>query len=416
MTNLPVRAKQTTLFLQVAWRNLWRNRRRTLLTVGAIGFGVLIVQMVMSLQSGSYGPMIELGTRMGSGHVQILHASYHDEPRIEYAIADVSRRLQALDESPAIAQGSARAEAFALVSNDPHSSAAMINGVIPEREMVMSDLPSKIVDGTYLDGENQAIVGAALARNLQLNVGNEIVVIGTNPEGGIAATVLVVQGIFEATAELERVLIQTSLATFQDTFEMGDQAHRLVALVEDPMELTEASEAMSSLLETDETVLDWAELMPEISQGIEIDIVSNAVLQIVLLLIVVLSVMNTFVMTLFERTRECGMLFAIGMKRSAVYRMTLTEAVLMWLVGLVVGGILTCLVIVPLSYTGISIPASDEALQAQFSFMPESIYPDLSWWVVISAPLFIGVGALIAVSLASVRLVRLDIIQALRTE
>ena len=197
---------------------------------------------------------------------------------------------------------------------------------------------------------------------------------------------------------------------------MADQAHRLVAFVEDPVELEAGTVAMESLLSDNESILDWNELMPEISQGIQIDLVSNAILQAVLLVIVVLSIMNTFVMTLFERTRECGMLFAIGMKRSAVYRMTLVEALLMWIVGLIVGGVLTTLIIVPLSYTGIPIPASDEAIQAQFSFMPESIYPELSWWVVISAPLFIGVGALISVSLASIRLVRLDIIQALRTE
>lgn len=406
----------STLFLQVAWRNLWRNRRRTFLTVGAIGFGILIVQLVMSMQSGSYGPMIELGTRMGSGHVQILHKEFHDEPRVEYAIHDVANRLEKIDAISVIEQSSARAEAFALVSNDPHSSAALINGVIPERERVMSDLPTKIVQGSYLDGENQAIVGAALARNLQLSVGSEIVVIGTNAEGGIGAAVLEVQGIFAATAELERVLIQTSLNTFQETFDMPDQAHRLVAFVADPMELEAGTSALTGLLGEDEEVLDWNELMPEISQGIEIDVVSNAILQVVLLMIVVLSIMNTFVMTLFERTRECGMLFAIGMKRNAVYRMTLVEAVLMWIVGLLVGGILTSLVIVPLTYVGIPIPASEEAMQAQFSFMPNTIYPDLSWWVVISAPIFIGVGALVAVSLASIRLVRLDIIQALRTE
>ncbi len=377
---------------------------------------MLIVQLVMSIQSGSYGPMIALGTRMGSGHIQILHKSFHDEPRIEHLISNVNERLSELDESTELDFVSARAEAFALVSNDPHSTAALVSGVIPERERLLSDVPTKVVEGTYLTGDNQAFIGAVLARNLQLDVGGEIVILGTNAEGGIGAAVAEVSGIFEATTELERAMIQISLNTFQEAFDMPDQAHRIVALVDDPMSMDDGTEVLRGFLETDEIVMDWTELMPEISQGIEIDIVSNAILQAVLILIVVLSIMNTFVMTLFERTREYGVLFAIGMKRTSVYRMTLVEVVLLWMVGIVCGGLLTCLLAVPLMFTGIVIPASEEALESQFTFMPSAIYPDFSWWVVFTAPVVIGVGALISVSLVAIRLARLNITEALRSE
>lgn len=360
--------------------------------------------------------MIALGTRMGSGHIQILHESFHDEPRIEYSIANVNERLNELDKSPELEFVSARAEAFALVSNDPHSTAALISGVIPERELALSDLPTKVVRGSYLTGDNQVFIGAVLARNLQLDVGGEIVILGTNADGGIGAAVAEVSGIFEATTELERALIQVSLNTFQEAFDMPDQAHRIVALVDDPMSMDEGLVALEGVREDGEVLMDWTELMPEISEGIEIDIVSNAVLQFVLILIVVLSIMNTFVMTLFERTREYGVLFAIGMKRAVVYRMTLIEAVLLWIVGIACGGLLTCLLVVPLMFTGIVIPASEDALQSQFAFMPTAIYPDFSWWVVFTAPIVIGVGAVISVSLVAIRLARLDITEALRSE
>lgn len=377
---------------------------------------MLIVQLVMSIQSGSYGPMIALGTRMGSGHVQILHKSFHDEPRIEHYISNVNERVRALEEVGELDFVSARAEAFALVSNDPHSTAALVSGVIPERERLLSDLPTKVVEGTYLTGDNQAFIGAVLARNLQLEVGGEIVILGTNADGGIGAAVAAVVGIFEATTELERAMMQISLNTFQEAFDMPDQAHRIVALVDDPMTTEEGINALRGVLEADEVVMDWTELMPEISQGIEIDIVSNAVLQAVLILIVVLSIMNTFVMTLFERTREYGVLFAIGMKRTSVYRMTLVEVILLWIVGIVCGGLLTVLLAVPLMFTGIVIPASEEALESQFTFMPSAIYPDFSWWVVFTAPVVIGVGAVISVSLVAIRLARLNITEALRSE
>ena len=353
---------------------------------------------------------------MGGGHLQILHKSLHEEPRIEHFIANVSDRLITLDETNQLDFVSARAEAFALVSNDPNSTAALVTGVIPEREVLLSDLPTKVVQGSYLTDDYQAFIGAALARNLQLNLGDELVILGTNAEGGIGAAVAEICGIFEATTELERVLVQISLTTFQEAFDMPDQAHRIVAQVDDPLNMDDGIAALNRVLEDEETVMDWTELMPEISEGIQIDIVSNAILQAVLILVVVLSVMNTFVMTLFERTREYGVLFAIGMKRTAVYRLTLVEVVLLWLVGIVFGGLLTCLIVVPLMFTGIVIPASEEALSSQFAFMPTAIYPDLSWWVILTAPVVIGVGAVITVSLVAIRLARLDITEALRSE
>ena len=377
---------------------------------------MLIVQLAMSMQSGSYGPMIALGTRMGSGHIQILHQSLHDEPRIEYAIANIDERLRVLDDASELDAVTARAEAFALVSNDPHTTAALVTGVIPERELAVSDWATKVVKGSYLTGDKQAVIGAVLARNLQLDVGGEIVILGTNAGGGIGAAVAEVTGIYEATTELERALIQISLSTFQEAFDMPNEAHRIVALVDDPMNLDDGLDSLDRVREGNEVLMDWTELMPEISEGIEIDIVSNAVLQFVLILIVVLSIMNTFVMTLFERTREYGVMFAIGTKRLLAYRMTLIEVILLWVVGVACGGLLTCLLIVPLMYTGIVIPASEDALQSQFAFMPTAIYPDLSWWVIFTAPVAIGIGAMISVSLVTIRLARLDITEALRSE
>ena len=404
------------VFLLVAWRNLWRNKRRAILTTCAIAFGIFLIQVMMAMQSGSYDPMVELGTRMGSGHLQIVSAQHHETPRIEHAIGDIEARLAKLDSNPDILHVSARGEGFALVSNDPSSSAALIVGVIPEREHQISDLPLKLIEGEYLTQKNHAVIGAALGRNLDVGLGDELVVLGTSPSGGLAALILEVGGIYDATTDLERVLIHVPLATFQESFELPDQAHRIVAMVEDPMALEAGLQALNQFVKDNELALDWRELMPEISQGIQIDLVSNGVIQAVLALIILLSVVNTFVMIMFERTREYGMLFAIGMQRTAVFRMALTEAFLLWVVGALAGITLTLLVVLPLMQTGIPIPADQDAIQDRMAFMPDAIYPGLSWWATVIAPAVIGVGTLIAVILTSLRLFRLNIVDSLRDE
>ena len=404
------------IFLLVAWRNLWRNRRRAILTMCAIAFGVFLIQIMMAVQSGSYDPMVKLGTRMGSGHLQILDSRHHKEPRIEYSVDQVTKRLNSLDSSENIQHATARAEGFVLISHDPSSAAALVMGVLPEREQLVSDLPSKVVEGEYLSSTSHAVIGAALSRNLGVGLGDELVLIGTNATGGLAAAVLDVGGIYEATSQLERTLVHMHLSTFQDVFEMPNQAHRFVAMVDDPQNLEPAYATLSSEVLEGELLLDWRELMPELIQGIQIDVISNGILQGVLALIIVLSIVNTFVMIMFERTREYGMLFAIGMQRTSVFRMALTEAVLMWMVGTFAGIVLTMVVVFPLMKTGIPIPVDQEMVQDQMSFMPDAIYPELSWWATGIAPVFIGIGTLIAVILTSIRLFRLKIVDSLRTE
>lgn len=377
---------------------------------------MLLVQFMMAMQAGSYTPMIEVGTRMGSGHVQILHDKYFDEPRIEYLVPDVEERLVELRQLVPFEQVTVRGEAFVLISSDSGSSAGLVVGAIPDQERLISDLPSKVVRGTYLEQTDHAVIGAALGRNLQVDLGDELVLLGVTPEGSVAAAVLTVGGVFESTTALERSVIHIPLANFQQTFETPNQAHRFVAMVPDAQELDDALSTLRTAVRPNERIMDWRELMPEISQGIELDLISNAILQAVLLLVIVLSIVNTFVMIMYERTREYGMLFAIGMQRGAVLKMSLTEALMLWVVGSVCGGLLTAMVIYPLTFSGIPLPMDEATVEQQMAFMPSEIYPGLNAWVLFMAPAFIGIGSLLAVLLTSVRLFRLNIIESLRTE
>ena len=398
----------------LAWRNLWRNKRRTWIAVSAIAFATLLIQALMSMQAGTYGPMIDGAAKFGGGHMQIQHPLYEDEPRMEHTLSYDDRLLERLRHASKTASVTPRAETYALLSNEERSEGGLVMGVVADHERDVSAFALRIREGTFLTQEDHAFVGSGIAKNLSLELGSELVLFGTAKDGTMAATVLVVGGIFETgNTALDRAFIQIPLSTFQGVFGLEDKAHRISIFANDVDDLDVAYEEMKKEVSPETRLLSWQELMPEVEQSIRLDFVSNGIIYAIFTIIVVLSIANTFVMTMFERTREFGMLMAIGVNTNTIFRTVLVEATLLWIVGSAIGMVLSGLVIGPLSVIGISGESIEEVSQQYFI---EGLFPAFNTAVITIAPLAIGVGILVSASVAFLRLYRLQVVEALRDE
>ncbi|HEY5645266.1 MAG TPA: ABC transporter permease, partial [Pseudomonadales bacterium] len=204
---------------RIAWRNLWRNRRRTSLTAGGIAFAILLLVFAMSMQDGTFEIMVDNAARIGLGHVQIQHPAYQDDPRMEYTLANGDALLALAEATPGVLMAAERVQGFALVSHGERSFGAQVVGVDAERESRWSSLPGMVAAGRYLEGPGEAFVGAVLARNLGIQVGDEVVLLGTAREGGIAATVAEVVGLFASgQPELDRSLLQIPIEDFREAW------------------------------------------------------------------------------------------------------------------------------------------------------------------------------------------------------
>lgn len=403
------------LSIKVAWRNLWRNRRRTLLTAGAVGFAVLLVQLGMSFQAGSYEPMVEVSTRFASGHVQIQQGDYQDDPRIERFVSNATNLRSALLEVPEIVAVSSRTETFGLVTKEERSYGALVVGVDPLVDPSTSHLAQQITRGMYLETPNSAIIGSALARNLRVDVGDEIVILSSDVDGSVAFVAPTVSGVFETGNDaLDRSLVQVPRRLINDALLLGDGAHRVVIMVDEPMFPERSLDAIAPLVPSPASLLDWRELMPEISQSIRLDKISNGIVYGTLTVIVVLSIANTFVMTMFERTREFGMLRAVGMRNNSIFSMFLTETLLMWVLGVVIGYVLSSCALFPLIKFGVGMDSMGMDQFAGLLFLPDRIYPAIDLKVILVAPVSIGIGMVLSTMLASIRLYRLSLVDALR--
>ena len=400
----------------VAWRNLWRNARRTWLTAGGIAFAVALVVFAMAFQQGTYAQMIDNATSLLSGHVQIQNRDYVEQARLEQTIEQITPLMRQLERQPGLVSVAPRAEAFALVSADERSFGARVLGVDVEREKRTVRFFDRLATGRMIAGGDEVIVGEILARNLNIGVGGELVVLGSGKEGGVAALALEVVGIFRTgNTDLDRAMIAAPLATIQEAFGLAGEAHTLAIKVEPVAESARLAGALNDWLPEAITARNWDEVMPDVRQSIELDRVSAWFMYGIIIIVVTLSVVNSFIMTVFERTREFGMLRAIGMQPGKIVLMVQLEAACVWALGATLGLALVAPAILWLGSEGIYLGEEIGTL-AESLYLPDRLYPALAPKVLAVAPAIMFVGTQVAALIPSLRIRRLQPVAALRAE
>ena len=409
---------------KIAWRNIWRNPRRTILTILAVVFACVLLIFMLSFQFGSYETMINASVKIHTGHLQVQARDYQDNQEIRYVISDPRPVQQALNMIPEVLAHAPRARAFALVSSRERSYGAMVEGIDPVAEARVSTLKSITRQGHYLgsgssgDGLYHALIGHLLARNLKVGIGDELTVLGQGRDGSIAATVLRVQGIYNSGMDVfDRSAIQIRLDAFQEVFAMGAAVHEIVAVGRHLTDVAGIKAALVTSINTIESarplaVLDWVALMPGLKQAISMDLVSGAIFYLILIMVVAFSILNTFLMAILERTYEFGVMMAMGAKPRRLTRLVLMESVGMTLVGVIAGVLLGCLVTSYFMHHGINLSGSSEILR-QFG-IPGKLYPRLTLISITAGPLAVFVITLLAALYPALKIKRLQPVEAIR--
>jgi putative ABC transport system permease protein len=396
----------------IAWRNLWRNPRRTWLTAGGIAFAVWLLIVAASLQSGSFGAMVDNAARLGSGHLQLQNSAFQDDPRLEYLLPDGARLLSYADSVPGVEAALPRAQAFALVSAGERSFGAAVVGVDPEREAAHASLPGLVAAGRYLERGGEAYLGAALARNLGVGPGDEVVFLGSARDGGVAAGVARVVGTFETgQGELDRGVMQVPLDDFRTAWDLAPGELHAVVILARSADDTARIEAR--LAGPGHATRTWETLMPEARQTIELKVLGARFMFALVAVIVTLSVVNTFVMTVFERTREFGMLMALGMRPGAIVLQLRLEALWLSVLGIALGIGAAAVVIAVLAATGLPLPEDAAGVLARFN-LPDRMYPRFAIGSVGVAAVTMLVAVQFAVWIPTLRIRRLRPVEALR--
>ena len=402
---------------RLAWRNLWRRKRRTWLTIGAMVFSNILLVFMISLQIGMYAMMINNTLRAQTGHLQVQAPGYKDDQKIRQVVPDVQGLAKVLREGLATEEVAARSSAFALVSSADRSYGLQITGVEPEFEPLVSSLPGLIKEGRFLGGNTaeEIIIGRVLARNLQVEVDDELTFIGSGRDGSFAAAVVTVVGIFESgMPDMDRSFAEVPLGFFQDVFAMDGAGHSVVVMAPGLIQVGQMRTQAEALLPVDSDLVihDWDALLPGLKQAIQADFTSAWFMYGILIVLVAFSVLNTQLMSVLERTKEFGIVMSLGVTPGRLGRLVLLETTLMGTVGLVLGVIFGGALVAWLGYHGFSYPGMEE-MAGKFN-LPSRIYPQVSFIGLLFGPMIILISSVIASFYPAIRLRWLEPVAAMR--
>lgn len=336
------------LILRLGWRNLWRNPRRSLLSIGtvAVAFGVLIT--LEALREGLARQMLENGTRIMLGHIQVHDAEYLPGRDLYTTIGgergtDVAALLGAVESAPVVSVAAPRVIGFGLLSTGPRSAGAQLLGLDPSREARVTSLLSAVVAGHGLAdaAPNSVLLGETLAEELEAKVGDQVAVVTQAADGSIGNELLAVRGIFRTGMEaLDRSLALMELPDLQALMALGRaRIHEVAVRVENPHTAQAAADALmrSSILPPGARAESWQRLAPALVDYLRLLRGWNWVVVFIIGVFAAFGVLNTMLMAVFERTREIGVLASLGFRPSQILAMVIAESLCLAAVGLVIG-------------------------------------------------------------------------------
>ena len=327
-------------FFRLAWRNVFRNTRRSVLTIAAIAIGLMALSFLWSFIEGVNDQMVENSTRYLSGHVQVHRSGYHDNQTLDLIIDDPHPMRSALASQAHVTAASERLEGMALASLGDKSRAVMVMGIDPEQEVQVTTLHQTIVAGAYLTSEsaNEILLGDKGAEALGAMIGSEVVLLTQAADGSVGAAKYTVRGIFDAKMDMiDGAYVFMPLKAAQELYAAGEGITAIVARLDDRRNAHSVAKIMTGTLGEGFEVLEWQKLLPSVVQSVNFHEVIAYILLLVLFVVVAVGVTNTILMSVMERYREFGVMMALGTRANQITMIVFVEACLLGLLGLLAG-------------------------------------------------------------------------------
>lgn len=375
------------MYLKLAWRNLWRNPRRTLITVSSILFAVVFALFIESLERGAHNQMIDNMTRFHTGYLQVQDDRFEDEPSLDNSFRyDAERASRITESSTDIDFTAPRIEAFMLAAGEERTRGAMVLGVDLESEERLNDLKSRLTEGRFFEtGDGTAVLGEGLAGRLNLAPGDSLVLLGQGRFGMTAAGLFEIGGLINhPIREMNNQLVYLSLPDAQWLLSAEDH---ITSLLITPKQARQSDEIAATLEETlsgeSLSVLTWQEMIPELLEALEFDRAQTRFIMVILYVIIGFGIFGTILTMTLERMREFGILLSVGMQRYKLAFVLFIETVLMAFLG-VAGGSLTGLAVLLYFYFNpILLDGEMAEVVMEFGFepiMPVALAPDIFFW------------------------------------
>ena len=379
-------------YIKLAWRNLWRNKKRTLIAAASVFFAVLLSLLMRSMQTGYYDYMINASVRMYTGYIQIHGKDYWEKKSLDESMMLDKDQLTELKNIKGITLTVPRFETYSLISHGNKTKVVQVTGINPQLENELTDLKKKVVSGEYLSDSSKGIMLAqGLAEILKVGVGDSVVIYGQGYHGVTAAAQIPIIGIVKFTLpELNKTFTYLSLPYAQWLFSAPGRLTSLSVMINNPKEIDNIKSEIKKIFNTKYEVMDWAELSPELVQSIQIDNASGIIMLGILYIVIAFGIFGTIMMMTAERVKEFGILISVGMKKWKLGLVTLFETLFVSFLGVITGAVVSIPIL--LYFKANPIPLTGEYAEAILAFgfepiLPFAVYPGMFFaqiWTVLA--------------------------------
>ena len=327
------------MYFSLSWRNIWRNKKRTIIVAASVFFAVILSSVMRSFQLGSYSYMIHSSAKLFTGYLQVQGNGYWENRSLDRSIEIDEDQIQQISNIPNVTNVAKRIEAFTLVSHGTDTKVAAVIGIDPDLENKMTELKSRLKEGRYLTNDSNGIlIGQGLAEILNVNVGDSLVLLGQGYHGQTAAAILPIIGKVKLPIEsMDNAMVFLALPNAQEVFSCYNRITSLPVLIDDISHLDEIYNFVNEIVGDNYDIMMWNEMMPDLEQNIEVDNAGGIIMLAILYIVIGFGVFGTVMMMVSERAKEYGILISIGMRKYKLIFVTIIETILVSFLGAIVG-------------------------------------------------------------------------------
>ncbi len=360
---------------KLAWKNMWRNRYRTTITISAIFFAVILSVLTTSLQDGVFDNLIKNVVSFYNGYIQVHKNGYWEERILDNVFEDEPElQLKILSESN-VESLAPRFESFALVATETVTKGCLVVGIIPNKEDIITNLRSKLIEGEYLNAKDADIlIAKGLANRLGVQLHDTLVLLGQGYHGSIANGKYSIKGILKfGSPDLNNQSLYLNLPVAQDMYGATNKLTSYVLNLKSTKEMDNTAHTLRNILDKNYEVMTWEEMMPDVTQHIKTDKGSMYVIIILLYILVCFGIFGTLLMMMVERKFEIGMLVAIGMKKLKLVYLLILESLFTVIFGCILGISVSIPIVYHLKVNPIRFTGEFAKTYEEFGFEP--IFP-----------------------------------------
>jgi len=407
------------MLFTIAWRNLWRQKRRSLVTSMALALGVAFSMAVICFNDGFYSVMNRVMIEQRLGHVQMHHADYPGRRSMHDTLGDAAARIEALQSNESVGQVTGRLRGQGLIGGDTKAEGGEVIGIVPELENAFTGLSQMVVEGRFLgaDSAQEILLGKILAATIDVEVGDSIVVLTQSSDGSMGNNLYTLVGLVSTgNLSVDRYGGYMHLADLQDLLVLEDSLHE-ITLTAASGQKDEAGELAAGLKAEDGDdvlVRTWEEIDPQVAEMMKMQAFAAGMILFFVLGAAGFVVLNTMLMAVYERTREIGVLMSLGMRPNKVVQLVLTEAFCLSIFSLVIGMSIGGLMDWYLVTQGIQLMEGN--LEFMGVVMPGRLYGAVSKSAIVQTVVAGILFSLIAAAWPSWRASRLRPVEAMRQD